>query len=1424
MHYLPNQHSFGNTLFGPWQSHPLFKLLGEGQDLKRHKFREITCRAIQMGIYTATFVKTSQLVIPILNALNAELAPARILLHRILVVIPYASYLTSILTNNLDNSNAHQLALVSMTIHSLALAYLGAPLFGIGALFAFLATPILLRKMGADSATDFFACRDTSGNTVLHLAAAERRLEALEQIMQLLKEQPEGSSKKFLNSFNKLGLTALHLANTAEAVELLLNNEADPNMQADDAVGDTAVTLAIRSKNMDLINPLLKRGNINQVNKKGEAPLHVAILTNNWTAFNEVFIYYPNIDLKTKEDKTPLELALNYSWPMAKRLIEMHASIDSNSFTLKRVIKEALEKGENQRVNILLQLNVEANVELLGAAIDANHLEAVKYLINQKPHLALEEKIKPHFLEAKKKEFVDICALLVEKNPQIDKESDQEELEKAIKNQDKAKISSLLDKGVVLKSGSAIHFAVEHNKMEVVKYLLERDKSLANKLDHNGWSPLFYAILYEQIDCLNYLINHGANLEHRDKEGRTSLIKSTHNEKIMIILLEKGANPLAVDNDGYSFLDHFIQFNYSSKEELENIFAKVKFPKEMLQKTLASARKREHKDGWISFLEARIALGKFQSFDFSDPKLLLLFGKPIEDNLQKLKNALQESDEALVKELLKEVSLEEMNKDGNILADAILGKKPKEMLELLIDRGVPINSGIEQQKDALSLVAQQGLERALFDLLILKGAQFQPDNKNASYISYFHKVLSEAPLEVIKALLKNAKDGTAAGFAALCYFCGSESITRSDVIKWILDEKPELLNKGDDDGRSALFLALKNNKKVASLVLLEKQNVDITAVDKTAQTIFHHQNWMEEPFLLDRVLIKGGSWIYNYHDNIGDRPLERILKNNPAFNLPYVDQLIRYGFRLRPEQPFVKSAFEKAVKDKNVSLVCRLIQAGMGFQSLNEIQDDAFLDEVVAKMIPVINQGEHGNRPLDQILKHNSAFIWPCVGKLIKAGAKLTPHLQVAKPILESAIKDHQVELVFKLIEAGTCIDHLGNKGNQNIYFYAAQTSRQVLEKLLQDDPDKIKQKDAGGENLLHWAAWAGYIPVIDFLISKDRSLLDEKNNTGRTPFLEAKNPDIKMHLIFLGYKPSGPFTPLETDEKGNTAIHKAVLEGKYKDIQGLVESKGNIDIQNKDGDTPLHLAAKTLFWTKDTLNPWTLVASLLNLGAYYSLYVKNKDGDTPLHIAARAGLLLAVEEFRSTGGSLPLKEKNKQNRTPLMLAVEQGQYHVIPFLLPADSKISRLFILPAMQKIASHKIDDNRTIYDRPYGGEDWLNVIQKLNPRLPPCSYGQELLPEDNMLIMDWILELPFLCHDVVFAKNLFGFMDRTQFAKNMSYLENRYPKKMLQWLYDEREMFEKKIALHPNFYRSQEKSEMEKAPDYVTYEYSCEKLGRL
>ena len=79
-----------------------------------------------------------------------------------------------------------------------------------------------------------------------------------------------------------------------------------------------------------------------------------------------------------------------------------------------------------------------------------------------------------------------------------------------------------------------------------------------------GWSLLHYAIYYNQIDAVKFLIEKGANVNITDAQGYTPLLFALHyiNKDIINVLVDSGANMNILNKEGYTPLSYALHYRY----------------------------------------------------------------------------------------------------------------------------------------------------------------------------------------------------------------------------------------------------------------------------------------------------------------------------------------------------------------------------------------------------------------------------------------------------------------------------------------------------------------------------------------------------------------------------------------------------------------------------------------------------------------------------------------------------------------------------------------------------------------------------------------------------------------------------------------------------------------------------------------------
>lgn len=107
--------------------------------------------------------------------------------------------------------------------------------------------------------------------------------------------------------------------------------------------------------------------------------------------------------------------------------------------------------------------------------------------------------------------------------------------------------------------------------IEVIKKILENNFDI-DLTDKQGITGLNFAVAYNQFNVVRFLIEKGANLNIKDKNGWSPIITASQllkdKTEIVKYLIQNGANINQVDKDGFSALHIAIENNYFNVAKL----------------------------------------------------------------------------------------------------------------------------------------------------------------------------------------------------------------------------------------------------------------------------------------------------------------------------------------------------------------------------------------------------------------------------------------------------------------------------------------------------------------------------------------------------------------------------------------------------------------------------------------------------------------------------------------------------------------------------------------------------------------------------------------------------------------------------------------------------------------------------------------
>ncbi|WP_265032114.1 ankyrin repeat domain-containing protein [Wolbachia endosymbiont (group A) of Merzomyia westermanni] len=290
-----------------------------------------------------------------------------------------------------------------------------------------------------------------------------------------------------VNATDKYGCTLLHwaaLKGHSDIAKFLVDKEA--NVNAKDILGRTPIHFAVMNNHKDIqdvygrgstyttaessdeevIQLFLMRGaSINEADKNGETPLHLASWGGHLDTLQHLINNGANISTKDSSGKTPLDIAR--------------------------------DKGHNNLVQCLQQTQLILDKQLLSA-IGNSDLNKVRGLVAQGANIDTNNKNGNTLLySAAEIGDLNLVKLLLDNGANIEAKNGEYQ-------------------------ATPLHGAVENYRIDVVKLLLNRGANV-NAEDKDNWTPLHYAADTNSLDIAKVLVDAHANLGAKGNYGKTPL-------------------------------------------------------------------------------------------------------------------------------------------------------------------------------------------------------------------------------------------------------------------------------------------------------------------------------------------------------------------------------------------------------------------------------------------------------------------------------------------------------------------------------------------------------------------------------------------------------------------------------------------------------------------------------------------------------------------------------------------------------------------------------------------------------------------------------------------------------------------------------------------------------------------------------------
>ena len=209
------------------------------------------------------------------------------------------------------------------------------------------------------------------------------------------------------------------------------------------------------------------------------------------------------------------------------------------------------------------------------------------------------------------------------------------------------------------------------------------------------------------------------------------------------------------------------------------------------------------------------------------------------------------------------------------------------------------------------------------------------------------------------------------------------------------------------------------------------------------------------------------------------------------------------------------------------------------------------------------------------------------------------------------------------------------------------------------------------GATPLYYAALCGFQDVVEHLVVNDSENVDASGGYHLTPLVAALAGG---HLQTANFLCDGGADPNVRGYNGTIPLHSAAYYGEFEVVQILLKYKAGVNAR-QDGMTPLHFASQGSYERGPNIGPSLSNVARLLLEHGAEVNAQDDDRETPLHLAARYGrvevvrvLLMHVanqgaeDDGRKTASQVVVlseyvNARNALDNTPLHLASQNFGY-----------------------------------------------------------------------------------------------------------------------------------------------------------------------
>ena len=418
----------------------------------------------------------------------------------------------------------------------------------------------------------------------------------------------------------------------------------------------------------------------------------------------------------------------------------------------------------------------------------------------------------------------------------------------------------------------------------------------------------------------------------------------------------------------------------------------------------------------------------------------------------------------------------------------------------------------------------------------------------------------------------------------------------NEIIKYLISKEGNGVNKITHDSRTYIFWAMYRDN-LPLMKYLYELGAKMDLVDSHGYSLlnFGAVTGQKNTALYD-FCIEKGSKVNTEKNNDGANPLLLVA--------PYIEdeKLINYftskGIDINEVDNDGNGIFNYAAKGGNQKVMNLLIKKGVKYKNLNKINGNAMIF------------ASYGTRS-----SKNKLSTYKYLDSL-GIEANVTTNKGV-NPLHSIVYKKNNLNIIKYFIKNGVNVNQVNIKG-YNVLMNSCYNNDTSVISFLLNLTDNINHKNNNGQSALTIAVSNNSNDVVKFLISKGADVNIVDNNGNNLMYYIIKNSKTstmeqmtqKMNLLI-----SNGLEPNALQENGKTLCHLIVEENNLELFEKIKFKNECININDRDGLTPLHYAAMRA-------ESKEIIDYLIKIGANKSL--KTPFGETPYDLAQENEILIS--------------------------------------------------------------------------------------------------------------------------------------------------------------------------------------------------------